>query len=141
MPTKQEERAANAKRREELVSGDRQQISHSNDIDYPATAPAKKAEADRIARDKDNAYAKPFPVESNLTATASAAEPNPQSPAEFKETGGVKVTDDSKTAQENSSGTEEVAKDPAAADNKDAAKTADKTTAKAETKPATTPKK
>jgi hypothetical protein len=105
MSTKQQAAAENIKRREELA-GSRQQISHSTDIDYPLTAPSKKAQSDRLNRDEKDVYAKPYPVESNLTARGNDAEPIPQSPEEFKETGGVKVSEGADIAEANSSGTD-----------------------------------
>lgn len=128
MPTKQQERAENAKRREELIA-DRKPVSSSVDINYPITSPAAKAQADRLKRDEEGAYSKPYPVESNLTATASAAEPTPQSPEEFKETGGVKLNEGAKEAEANASGTTEKADD-TSKDDKSATKEKAATTAK-----------
>jgi hypothetical protein len=139
MSTKQEEAAANRKRREELFAGNKQQVSHSNDIDFPATSPAAKAQADRIAREKEGAYSKPYPTGSGLQAQVVDTDPAPQTPEEFDATGGVKVTDNAKEAEAKSSGTTEVApEDQKDATSKASAKADEKTT---DSKVASTPKK
>lgn len=107
MSTKKEDYLENEKRREELSQSKKAPVSGDIDVDFPATNPAAKQKADRIAQDADDSFSKPHPTGSNLATTAATTDPNPQSPAEFKESGGVKITDNSKTAQENSSGTQE----------------------------------
>lgn len=91
--TKQAQYRENDERREELIAKDQgPRPSGDLDVDYPLTSPAASQKADRFAQDKEDVFAKPHPVGSNLTAPAITAEPNAQSPEEFKETGGIKAS-------------------------------------------------
>lgn len=91
--TKQEYLRENEQRREELMAKDQgARPSGDLDVDFPLTSPAASQRADRFAQDKEDAFAKPHPVGSNLTTTLVSNEPNPQTPEEFKETGGIKAS-------------------------------------------------
>ena len=117
--TKQEEYRENLAARDKMLAdrqGEREPIANDIETNYPLTRPAAKQQADRLAQDNEGAFAKPFPVNSTLTAPAGslAAEPAPQSESEFKESGGVKTAE---TVAPQPDTSPEVATDPATGRN------------------------